>query len=85
MLTPFHDMFLAKSFSEECLRYIPNVARFLKVAFQGSLLWTVLFLFRLQYVAMTRFVYFMFFRTFFSVTVLGLPHASDPVFPTYST
>ena len=34
---------------------------------------------------MTRFAFFMFFRTFFSVTVLGLLHVSNPVFPTCST
>ena len=35
--------FSAKSPSEVCLRYVPSVARFLKVAFQGPLLWTLHF------------------------------------------
>ena len=78
-------MFSAKSFSEECLRYVPSVARILEAAFQRPLLWTLLFLVRLQYVAMTRFAYFLFFRAFLSVTFLGLLHVSDSVFPTYST
>ena len=78
-------MLSAKPFSEECLRYVHSVARFLNVAFQGPLLWNLLFFVRLQYVAMTRFAYFLFFRAFFSVTFLGLLHVSDPVFPTYST
>ena len=79
-------MFSSKSFSEECLRYVPSVARFLKVVFQGPLLWTLRLLVRLQYVAMARFVYFLFFRVFFSVTFLGLLHVgAPPVFPTYST
>ena len=43
MLTPLRVVFSAKSFSEECLRYVPSVARFLKVAFQGPLLCTLLF------------------------------------------
>ena len=71
-------MFSWKSFSEECLRYVPGVARFLKVAFQGPLVWTLLFLVRLQYVAVTRFAYFLFFRVFFSATFLGLLHVGDP-------
>ena len=71
-------MFSAKSFSEERLRYVPSVARFLAVAFQGPMLWTLLFFVRLQYVAMTRFSYFLLFRAFFSVTFLALLHVSDP-------
>ena len=43
------------------------------------------FFVRLQYVAKTRFAYFLLFRAFFSVTFLGLLHVSDPVFPMYST
>ena len=85
MLTPFHVMFSAKSLSEECLRYVSSVARFLKVDFQGPLLWTLPFFVRLQYVAMARFAYFLFFRAFLSVAFLGLLHVSDPMFPTYST
>ena len=41
MLTPFRVVFSAKSFPEECLRYVPSVARFLKAAFQGPLLWSL--------------------------------------------
>ena len=37
------------------------------------------FFVRLQYVAMTQFTYFLFFRTFFSVTFLKMLHVSDPV------
>ena len=84
-LTPFRVVFSAKSFSEKFLRYVPSVARFLKVAFQGPFLWTLLLVVRLQDIALTRFAYFLFFRAFFSVTVLGLLHFSDSVFPTYST
>ena len=59
-MAPFHViMFSAKSFLEDCLRYVPSVARFLKVAFQGLLLWTLLYSVRLQYVAMTRFAHFL--------------------------
>ena len=85
MLTPFRVVFSAKSFPEECLRYVRSVARFFQVSFQGPLLWTLLFLVRLQYVAMTRFAYFLYSRAFFSVTFLGLFHVSDPVFPTYGS
>ena len=54
MLTPFRVAVSAKSVSEECLRHVPIVARFLKVAFHyGPLLWTLLIFFSLQYVAMT--------------------------------
>ena len=83
-------MFSTKSFSEKCLRYVGSVARFLKVALEGPLLLTFLLFVKLQYVAMTRFAYFLFFLAFFSVaffsvTYLGLLYVSDPVFPTYGT
>ena len=42
-MTPFRVVFSTNSCSEECLRYVPNVARFLKLAFQGPLLWTLPF------------------------------------------
>ena len=84
-LTPFRVVVSAKSLSEECLRYVPSVARFLKVAFQGPLLWTLLLFVRLQHVPMTRLAYLLFLRAFFSVTFLGLLHVIDPVFPTSST
>ena len=85
MLTPFLVMLSAKSLSEECPRYVSSVACFLKVAFQGPLLWTLLFFVRLRYAVVTRFTYFLFSRAFVSVTFLGLLHVSDPVSPTYST
>ena len=70
-LTPFRVVFSAKSFSDKFLRYVPSVARFLTAAFQGPFLWTLLLFAKLQYVAMTRFAYFLFFRAFSSVTFLG--------------
>ena len=39
--------------------------------------------FRVQYAALARFAYCLFFRSFLSATVLGLLHISDPVIPTY--
>ena len=65
MLTPFHVMFSAKSLSEKFIRYVPSVARFLKVDFQGPFLWTLLLFVRLQYVATTRFAIFPVFACIF--------------------
>ena len=77
-------MFSAKSLSEECLRYVPGVARFLKASLSRSLAMDLPFYFRLQYVAMTQFAYSLFSLLFLGY-FLGLLHGSDPVFPTYST
>ena len=84
-MAPFRVVFSSKSFSEKFLGYVPSGARYISVAVQGPLLWTLLLFAKLQHVGMTRFAYFLFVRAFFSVTFLGLLHVSDPVFPTYST